>query len=436
MGASGGGPTPLYRFYRTATRALVPLAWASVSRKLRRHGVATERMQERLGHASLPRPAAPVIWFHAASVGESLSVLSLITRMGQRLPDAEFLITSGTATSAELVAKRLPPRTRHQFAPLDAPGPVGRFLDHWRPAAGLFVESELWPNMLVMARERGARLALVNARLSEASVRGWQRRAETARFLLSRFDLLMAQSTRTARDLISMGAPPARVVAGFNLKASAAAPPVDLIALKRARDGLAGRPAWIASSTHSGEEEVVLAAQNRLLRGRRDLCLVLVPRHPERGDEVESTIRAAGLTLSRRSQGEEIGPRTQVYLADTLGETGTWYALSPIVFLGATLVPKGGHNPYEPAMSGCAIMAGPYRDNAADAYDGLAHAGGLADVTDAETLARQVTLWLDDADALEAARAAAKAHAESLDTALDEVVEKLCTALHLDRTAP
>ncbi|MFC3118473.1 glycosyltransferase N-terminal domain-containing protein [Jhaorihella thermophila] len=207
MGASGGGPTPLYRFYRTATRALVPLAWASVSRKLRRHGVATERMQERLGHASLPRPAAPVIWFHAASVGESLSVLSLITRMGQRLPDAEFLITSGTATSAELVAKRLPPRTRHQFAPLDAPGPVGRFLDHWRPAAGLFVESELWPNMLVMARERGARLALVNARLSEASVRGWLRRAETARFLLSRFDLLMAQSTRTARDLISMGAP-------------------------------------------------------------------------------------------------------------------------------------------------------------------------------------------------------------------------------------
>ena len=353
--APRGRPTPLYRFYRIASRALVPFAWNSVSRKLRRHGVPPVRMQERLGHGSLPRPAAPVIWFHGASVGESLSLLVLVRRMGQRLPQAEFLMTSGTATSAELLASRLPPRTRHQFAPLDAPGPVGRFLDHWRPAAGIFVESELWPNMLVMARERGARLALVNARLSVKSVRGWQRRPDTARFLLAQFDLLMAQTERTAADLVAMGADPARVVAGANLKASAAPPPVDVIALKRARLWLGDRPAWIASSTHSGEEEVVLAAHNRLLREHRDLCLVLIPRHPERGDDVESTIRAAGLTLSRRSRGEEIGPRTQVYLADTLGETGTWYALSPIVFLGATLVPKGGHNPYEPAMHGPAV---------------------------------------------------------------------------------
>lgn len=434
MAAAGGGPTPLFRLYRVASILLVPLAWAAVSRKLRRHGVAVERMHERLGHASLPRPAAPVIWFHAASVGESLSVLALIRRLGERLPQAEFLITSGTASSAQLIGARLPPRSRHQFAPLDAPGPVGRFLDHWRPAAGIFVESEIWPNMLVMARARGVPLALVNARLSAASVRGWRRHPDTARFLLSRFDLLMARDGASAGDLRSMGADPARVEIGGDLKAAAAAPPVDTAALARIRARLGNRPVWVASSTHPGEEEIVLAAHARLLRDRPDLHLVLVPRHPERGDDVEETLRAAGPPLARRSRGEMPGPDHSVYLADTLGETGTWYALSQIVFLGATLVPKGGHNPYEPAMAGCAIMAGPHRDNAAQAYAGLERAGALATVNDATGIAEQVARWLDDPGALEAARRAGHAHVQAQDAALDKVAGRLIDALELGGT--
>ncbi len=433
MAAAGGGPTPLFRLYRAASILLVPLAWAVVSRKLRRHGVAVERMHERLGHASLPHPGGPVVWFHAASVGESLSVLALIRRLGEMLPEAEFLITSGTPTSAELVAARLPPRSRHQFAPLDAPGPVGRFLDHWRPTAGIFVESEIWPNMLVMARARGARLALVNARLSAASVRGWRRHPDTARFLLERFDLLVARDKASASDLLSMGADPARVEIGGDLKAAATPPPVDAAALAEIRARLADRPVWVASSTHPGEEEIVLAAHARLLRDRPDLLLVLVPRHPERGDEVERIVRAAGLPLARRSRGELPGPDSQVYLTDTLGETGTWYVLSPIVFLGATLVPKGGHNPYEPAMAGCAIMAGPHRDNAADAYAGLERAGGLATVTDAADIAGQVARWLDDRDAPEAVRRAAGDHVRALDAALDKVAGRLIDALELAR---
>lgn len=434
MPAPGSGKaTPLFHLYSGVSRVLAPLAWALTSRKLGRHGVSPERRRERLGHATLPRPdATPVIWFHAASVGESLSVLSLIARMGQRLADAEFLITSGTATSAELIGKRLPPRTRHQFAPLDAPGPVRRFLDHWRPAAGVFVESELWPNLLVTAQRRGVRLALVNARLSEKSVRGWSKRPATSRFLLSRFDLLMAQSDRTAHDLCDMGADPDRVVPGTNLKASAAPPPIDAGTLAAIRETVGRRPVWIASSTHAGEEEVILSAHSQLLQDRPDLCLVLVPRHPERGDEVETVIRAAGLSFARRLRGDAIGAATQVYLADTLGETGTWYALSPIVFLGATLVPKGGHNPLEPAMSGCAIMAGPHRDNAAADYAGLEDAGALVTVEHANGIAATVGRWLDDPGALGAVRAAAAGHARLLDTELDGVVDRLCAALQLD----
>ncbi len=430
-----GGPTPLFRLYRLGTRLLVPLVWAVVSRKLRRHGVEVPRMHERLGHASLPRPAAPVIWFHAASVGESLSVLALIRRLGEMLPQAEFLITSGTASSAQLIGARLPPRSRHQFAPLDAPGPVGRFLDHWRPAAGIFVESEIWPNLLVTARARGVPLALVNARLSAAALRGWHRHPDTARFLLSRFDLLMAQGRDRADDLLSLGADPARVVAGTNLKAAASPPPVDAAALAAIRTRLEGRPVWIASSTHPGEEEIVLAAHRRLLRDRPDLHLVLVPRHPERGDEVARTVRAAGLALARRCRGALPGPGHPVYLADTLGETGTWYALSPIVFLGATLVPKGGHNPYEPAMAGCAIMAGPHRDNAAQAYAGLEGAGALATVHDAADIAAQVARWLDERAALDAARRAGQAHVQALDAALDSAAGQLIDALGLEEHA-
>lgn len=432
MTADHPAPTPLYRIYRGASALLAPLAWASVSRKLRAHGVPPERMQERLGHASLDRPLGRLIWFHAASVGESLSVLTLIHRMGERLPDAEFLITSGTATSAEMIAKRMPPRCRHQFAPLDAAGPLTRFYDHWRPDAGIFVESEIWPNMLVIGRSRGVKLALLNARLSAKSVQGWRKWPDTARFVLGCFSVLIAQTRQTADDLIAMGADPARTDVGGNLKSAAAPPPVDANTLAGMRAALGDRPVWIGSSTHQGEEQAVLDAHRRLLETRPDLCLLLAPRHPERGDEVEALVRDAGFALARRSRGEMPGADTQVYLADTMGETGTWYALAPIVFLGASLVPKGGHNPFEPAMSGCALACGPHRDNAADAYAGLASAGGVALVTNGAELARQVTLWFDDPAALAAARDAARSFARAQGAAVDAVADRLCAALGLE----
>lgn len=428
------GPTALYRLYRGVTPLLLPLAWRSVSRRLRAHGVSEARARERQGHATLPRPEGRLLWFHAASVGESLSVLTLIGRLGERLPDAEFLITSGTATSAELLAKRMPPRCRHQFAPLDAPGPVRRFLDHWRPDAVLFVESELWPLMIVEAAGRGLPLALINARLSEKSVAGWKKWPDTARFILGHFALLMAQSRQTADDLIAMGAPEDRVEIGVNLKTTSAPPPVDDALVQQMRQAVGPRPLWLASSTHAGEEEVVLAAYRRLLPSHPDLLLILAPRHPERGEEVASLIADAGLTGAQRSAGEALGPNTQVYLADTLGETGSWYSLAAFAFLGASLVAKGGHNPIEPAQFGVPLITGPHRENAQDAYAALQAAGGAVQVGDAGSLAAAVARWLEDADALRAAQQGARSLVRRQDAALEAVVERICTALRLETT--
>lgn len=425
-------PTPLFRLYRLATRALVPLAWAVVSRKLARQGVATERMHERLGHASLPRAASDPVWFHAASVGESLSVLALIARLGERLPRAEFLITSGTATSAELIGKRLPPRSRHQFAPLDAPGPVGRFLSHWRPRAGIFVESELWPVMLAEARASGIPLALLNARLSEKSVAGWRKRPRTARFLLDQFDLIVTQNRQTADNLIAIGADPARLRTGSNLKSTATPLPVDAATLANLRTALDGRPVWIASSTHDGEEETVLAAHRTLLDRHPDLCLLLIPRHPERGDAVARSVATAGLTCARRTRAETLTRDTQVYLADTLGETGTWYALAPLVFLGGSLKPIGGHNPYEPAQAGAAVITGPEHFNFAETYQPLIAQGGAVEAADAADIAAAVADWLDHPEDLDAARRAARGFVLAQQSALDDVVDTLCSALHLE----
>lgn len=434
-GGSGGAPTLLLRVYRLATALIVPFAFRSVSRKLRDHGVVAQRIHERLGNASLPRPLSttgPLIWFHAASVGESLSVLTLITRMGERLPEAEFLITSGTATSADLIARRMPPRTRHQFAPLDATGPVGRFLAHWRPAAGIFVESELWPLMLMDSHAAGARLALLNARLSEKSVRGWQKWPRTARHVLDQFDLMLTQNRKTADDLLAMGADPARVEVGSNLKSTSAPLPVDETVLTGMRTDLGDRPVWIASSTHPGEEAVVLAAHRILLDRFPDLCLLLIPRHPLRGDEVAALIAEAAMTQARRSSDKTLTPDTQVYLADTLGETGTWYALAPIVFLGGSLKPIGGHNPFEPAQAGAAVITGPHVTNFAETYAPLIASGGAIEATDAGQLAGAVALWLQEDGNLAAARAAAGEFVRSRQAVLEGVVETLCTALGLE----
>lgn len=421
----------LYRAWVVASMGLVPFFARSQTAKLRAQGVPVRRAHEKLGHATQDRQGSgPLIWLHAASVGESLSVLALITRMGMILPRAQFLITSGTATSAALVAQRMPPRTQHQFAPLDAPGPLKRFLRHWQPDAAIFVESELWPQMLRRTHATGAKMALVNARLSDKSVETWRKHPKMARYLFGVFDLILTQNDAMAHKMVSMHAPSDRVAGGINLKSMAGPLPVDEDALFDARAALGHRPVWAASSTHDGEENAIFQAHKALLKEIPDLCLILAPRHPERGDAVEALVTAAGLTCTRRSRGD--APGGQVYLADTLGELGLWYAMSDIVFLGGSLLPIGGHNPFEVAQAGAAVLSGTHVSAFAETYAQLETEGAAQFVEDGDDLTATLSKLLSNPEDLAKMTDAAKRFVAAQDDQLDGIAARLVSVLGLD----
>lgn len=425
------GPTLVYRLYVAFSDLMAPIAFRRVRSKLKVHGTPDNRIAERQGHASANRPSGRLIWFHAASVGESLSVLSVITRLGELHTDLSFLVTSGTATSAKLISQRMPPRCQHQFAPLDSRTAMARFLNHWHPDGAVFVESELWPQMLVRTRARQIPMVLLNARLSDASVRKWNLVGRTARFILGVFDGIRTQNQRTADHLISLGAKSTRVRVGQNIKSTSAALPVDEAALSDVRAMVGSRPLWVASSTHAGEEDIVLEAHKLLLRDRADACLILVPRHPERAGEVSERIANAGLSMAQRSAQERLSDETQVYLADTLGETGLWYAASPLVFLGGSLLEIGGHNPFEVAQAGAAVLTGPYVANFAETFETMAATGASQTVDSAGSLGQAITTLLDTPPALDAAKAASAGFAQSQIDQLDDVAADLSQLLHL-----
>ncbi len=363
-------------------------------------------------------PSGPLVWFHAVSVGEALSILGLIGEMGRRNPGLHFLITSVSATSARLVSERIPPRTLHQFAPLDTPKSVTQFLDHWAPDLAVFVESELWPRQIVETHRRGIPLALINARLSARSLRRWRWLGRLMPALLSRFSAIVSQTDQTAEALISLGADPARVSVSGDLKAASARLPLDLAALDEIETQTAGRNIWVAASTHPGEEELVVAAHSP------DQLLVLVPRHPERGDEIADLLRNGGWTVAQRSKQDPLLPETQIYLADTLGEMGIWYALAPTVFLGGSLVDVGGHNPFEPAQFSAAVLTGPHVTNFRESYDQMFAAGAARMVRDPEAL-RSALDELREGPALAAMQQAAHAFVGERTAIRDHVADRL-----------
>ncbi|MEL6886091.1 MAG: 3-deoxy-D-manno-octulosonic acid transferase [Pseudomonadota bacterium] len=397
--------TALFRLYQALAALALPFAARSAVNKLRRAGVPIDRAHERLGHATERRPLGPLIWFHGASVGEAKSALPLMHHIAQTAPHVRLLLTSGTATSATAVANRLPAGAVHQFGPLDGAGPMQRFLDHWRPDLCVLVESELWPNLLDLCARRDLPVALINARLSDRSAQGWTRFPGTAAHVLRGIRMAHCQDRRTQDNLRAMGMPFAR--AGANLKSLVSGTGADAALVRAAQDALGPRPVWVAASTHPGEEEAVLNAHARLVRDHPHLCLILAPRHPERGDDVVALINAAGLSCSRRSTGGPLGDSAQVYLADTMGETDLWYTLSPIVFLGGSFSDVGGHTPFEPAAVHCAILHGPHYANFAEAYAAFHLADAAVEVADGNALGHAVHDLLTDPG--RAARLAARA---------------------------
>lgn len=423
---SGAQPFGL-RLYRAATGAAGPFAELALRRRLKEGKEDPERIGERRGQAGRPRPDGMLAWIHGASVGESLSVLPLVERLKQRRPELKFLVTTGTVTSARLMAERLPEGAFHQYVPIDHPRYVEAFLDHWRPQAALFVESEFWPNLILTARERVDFMALVNGRISPQSFEDWQKRLSTIRYVLSSFDILLAQDKQNAERLSTLSG---RQVETFgNLKNAAPPLPGSVTELDRLRRDAGGRPLWLAASTHPGEEEAVFAAHQLLKPIFPDLLTILAPRHPTRGAEVAALAATHGLTASLRSQG---GPMrgADVYIADTLGELGLFYRLSDIAFVGGGLTSKGGHNPLEPARLGGAILHGPYTFNFVETYGDMRKAGGSALVRNDRELATAIRRLLSDDKTRQAMADAAQRAAEaSAERVLSEITDRLLERL-------
>jgi 3-deoxy-D-manno-octulosonic-acid transferase len=417
--------------YRAATTLATPLVLAGLVWRRRNGREDPVRFGERLGFPGLARPQAPLVWIHAASVGEATSVLALIERILQDRPRLEILLTTGTVASARLIEPRLPPGVRHQFVPVDLPGAVDRFLGHWRPDLAIWVESELWPNLVLATHRRGIAMALVNARLSARSHARWLAMPGLARRMLGGFALCLAQDEVQARRFRQLGAEAESV---GDLKSAAEELPADPAALAELRRAIGTRPVWLAASTHAGEEDAAVAAHNLAAATHPGLLTIVAPRHPVRGETIAAALRRQGLGVARRSLGEPIGAETDIYLVDTLGELGLFYRLAGIAFVGGSLVDRGGHNPFEAARLDCAILHGPFMGNCVAMAAALAVAGGAELVGDGAALGAAVSRLLSEpATRTARAQAAARTAAASLGT-LDTVAARLDPLL--DRLAP
>lgn len=411
------------KLYRAASWASAPVARLLLRHRLMQGKEDPTRVRERTGEASRARPAGPLWWIHGASVGESLSVLPLVERFKIDHPSFNVLVTTGTVTSAQLMAERLPDRAFHQFIPVDHPRFIKAFLDHWRPDGVIFVESEFWPNLLAETRKRTRFLALVNGRVSPKSFAEWRQKPQSIRYLLSHFDVLIAQDRQNAERLSFLSGK--EVPSCGNLKNAAPPLPSDAVEETRMLADLDQRPFWLAASTHPGEEESIIAAHKSLKAEAPGIVTLLAPRHPERGEEIAALAAANGLIARRRSKKERIDRSTDLYLADTLGELGLLYRISNAAFVGGSLVQKGGHNPLEPARLGCAILHGPHIFNFVETYADIRGAGGAALVRNDRELSAAVKRLFADDKTREAMAAAARAAASaSAERVLSDV---LCT---------
>jgi 3-deoxy-D-manno-octulosonic-acid transferase len=409
------------RLYQRLSAVVAPLAPVLIKRRLKQGKEDAARVDERRGISRDTRPRGPLVWIHGASVGEVLASAALIERL--RALNLRILLTSGTVTSAGVVAKRFPPDIIHQYVPYDSPRFVARFLDHWQPSLALFIESDLWPNLILASAARRLPMVLINGRMSQRSFPRWRRAAATIGALLGRFDICMAQSSTDAERFSALGS--RNVITTGNLKLDLDPPPADPVKLERLMAVTRGRPVIVAASTHPGEEDLLLEAHRGLAEFFPGLLTVIVPRHPHRGEAVACLIAAAGLQVALRSREQLPSAATDIYVADTMGELGLFYRLAPIVFMGGSLVEHGGQNPIEAVKLGAAIVHGPHVSNFTDVYQALGDAGGAYRVDDAEALLKRLGQLLADPAARQTSVDAAQRVVDRLGGALDRTVAAL-----------
>ena len=346
--------------YKKTMLAGTPVLKAVLSHRMRKGKEDPERLNERMGLPTMPRPVGPLAWMHVASVGEAQSILSLIHLMLDQNPQLNVMVTSVTRTSAEVLKQKLPPRAFHQYAPVDHPDWIRTFLDHWQPSLALWIESELWPNMLTFLNKRHIPAALINAHMSANSYKNWKRAPKLAKTLLSSFLIVLAQSRQDAdyySEFLSHG-----VVATDNIKYAALPLSVDKVDYDVLKQAIGLRPVWLYASTHSGEEELAAKVHMELSKNHPDLLTIIAPRHPDRRNEVLATIKAFSLQASLRGNNKTLPSQAdQVYIVDTMGELGLLYKLSHLAVIGRSFSADGGggHNPIEAALLDCAILHGP-----------------------------------------------------------------------------
>lgn len=409
------------RAYRRAMSAATPLASLWLKRRLRRGKELEERIGERHGRSTLERPEGPLVWLHGASVGELTAVFPLIGKLRER--HVRVLVTSGTVTSAKVAESRLPEDVLHQFIPLDAPRFVYRFLSHWKPDLGIFIESDLWPNLIIASSKARIPLMLVNGRMSEELFKAWRSLKRTAAAILGKFDVCLAQSSLDAERFSELGMSVVRVTG--NLKLDVPAPPADKAKLDEMQKAIGERQVLVAASTHPGEEAVIIEAHRRIRKTRPRLLTIIVPRHPERGMEILQQAVAVGARGMLRSRSVTPDLRTDIYVADTIGELGLFYRLAHVVFMGGSVVEHGGQNPIEAAKLARPILHGPHVWNFADIYAALDAARGAEEVENIGHLAMRVADLLQDQAKRKAIGEAGFRTVERLGGALDRTLSEL-----------
>jgi 3-deoxy-D-manno-octulosonic-acid transferase len=413
----------MLRTYVRATRLFQPAAPLLLGYRQRQGKEEGGRTDERLGIASAPRLPGPLAWLHAASVGETITILYLIEKLMRKRPDLQILLTTGTVTSANLARDRLPEGAIHQYVPLDTPDFMKRFFDHWRPSVAILTESEIWPNLIKEARACEVPLLLVNGRISPRSFRRWRGRFKIARPLFSSLDLVLAQNERYAGYFERLGTRNVQIAG--NLKMDAPPPPADKAALRRFKKAIGSRPVFLVASTHPGEEEIIAGVHRALKKDMPDLLTIIVPRHPNRGAEICDLMQGEGLNCTQRTSHDTPSGSDDIYVADTIGELGLFYAISPVAFVGGSLVPHGGQNPIEAIMHRCAVLTGPNVHNFEEAYTTLLEAGACIEVATRQDLTNRARMLFRDEKARKELLTRAQAELDEMRGALDATLNAL-----------
>ncbi|MCW2481924.1 lipid IV(A) 3-deoxy-D-manno-octulosonic acid transferase [Candidatus Symbiopectobacterium sp. NZEC135] len=388
----------LQTLYTILLYLIQPLIWLRLWLRGRKAPAYRRRWSERYGFC-VEKVKPNGIMLHSVSVGETLAAIPLVRALRHRYPSLPITVTTMTPTGSERVRSAFGNDVYHVYLPYDLPCALKRFFDQVNPKLVIIMETELWPNLITELHRRDIPLVIANARLSERSAAGYKKIGSLTRRILRRTTLIAAQNQEDGERFIDLGLPRSHLAVTGSLKFDiSVTPELAARAIALRRQWASRRPVWIATSTHEGEEAIILAAHRELLNRFPDLLLILVPRHPERFPTTQALTQSLGFSYTLRSSGEVPAADTQVVIGDTMGELMMLYGIADIAFVGGSLVERGGHNPLEPAAHAIPVLMGPHTFNFKDICLKLSEAGGLITVKDTDSIVKEVNSLLTDED--------------------------------------